>query len=460
MSHNTGIQAGGFLLVVAGFFIAMLDSTIVNVTLPLIGKDLDLSVGGLQWVVNAYTLFLAVLLPTMGPLCDRWGANRVYGVGLALFGLASTGCALAPNFALLLSARVMQGLAGACLIPSSLVLVSNLYHDRPARAKAIGGWGAAGGVAAATGPVLGGLMSVSFGWRAVFWVNVPLCFLLCMCLLPLTHSEIHIRANCAVNTTAVSPRFDWLGQILCVAAMGGASYAIIRIGTSGFDLIVFNATMVAFVSGVGFVMQERRVASPVVDMRLFASSTFRTSCFVGFMLNFALFGELFIVSLYLQQNLGLVASVAAGIIFPQMCSAIIAAPLGGRAVAKWGTNPVMLSGLVIGACGFVAMNAFTHIDALPLLGMVSFVASFGMAFAMPAASAAAVEAVPVNKRGLASGAINTARQFGTVVGTAVLGSLFAALPQDYGIHAGLLCAAAAFSVGAFFVLRRVPSSTK
>lgn len=309
-------KLGFFVLVVAGFFVAMLDTTIVNVALPSVGRDLGLSVGALQWVVNAYTLVLASLLLASGSLSDRWGAHRVYGLGLVVFAVASALCALAPGLGVVLGGRALQGAAAACLVSSSLVLVAHLGEDPPARARAIGGWGAVGGVAAALGPVLGGTLGQMYSWRAVFWVNVPLCVLTVVALR-------RARRSLAVPGSRTS-RFDIGGQVLSLTMLTSATLSLITLGSRGVDWRVAAMAALAVIAGCLFVLVELHHRSPLVDVRLFSSAPFSATCAVGFALKFSFFGQLFILSLYLQGTLGL--GVAAGVYVAAALLVLVTSP--------------------------------------------------------------------------------------------------------------------------------------
>ena len=430
-----------------GFFIVMLDTTIVNVALAEIGTALNTMVASLQWVVDAYTLVFAAFLLTAGAACDRLGARAVYAAGLLVFAVLSAVCALAPTGEFLVAARALQGLGAAAIVPGSLALISIVYNAPKERARAIGLWGGAGGVAAAIGPVLGGALVSAIGWRAVFWVNLPV-----------------IAIGYALTLRAIPPikgsydrRIDIPGQILSVFALIAITYAIITGGEHGWSAWQFAAFVAGAIFLAVFIYSERRHPDPMLPMVLFRSVRFSVAAVVGFALNVSFFGQLFVLSLFFQRYFGYEPWLAGLALAPQACSAVIAAPLGGRATARWGAFPTMLTGLTIGIVGFGSLVVLTAKTPFILVAVLTFAAGFGMAFAMPAATTAAVSAVPPEHVGIAGGVINAARQAGSVVGVAVLGAFVVSEAFLPGFHKAVAIAAVVFAVAALLVAAIVTS---
>lgn len=421
-----------FIILVVGFFVVMLDSTVVNVALVSIGKDIQASDSGLQWIINSYNLSLASTLLVWGALCDRIGAHRVYSAGLVIFALASMACALADKTVTLLIARIFQGLGGACLIPASLALISKVATNFKERAQFIGWWGASGGLAAAAGPLLGGLLTSQFSWRAIFYLNP---FLIVMVLSCLCMGRTSIKQRVEIK----EHRFDWLGSVFMTLIMIAFSYAAIQ-GSTQYTLEGVLSIISGVVMVVLLVMHEQRSLQPLLPLSLLRQARFITANMVGFCLNFSFFGELFVLSLYLQRHLGLSIAYAGWALFPQTCSAIIAAPLGGKYAGRWGNLRVIQIGLCVGGIGFALLNLIDWNIPFILIAAFSFLASFGMAFAMPAATNQAVSCASDAEQGVAAGVINMTRQFGSVMGVSVIGSLFAL----GNIHAALLAAALMF----------------
>lgn len=438
---GVGHRRGALVAVLLGFFVVMLDTTIVNVALADMGAELSAPLASLQWVVDAYTLVFAALLLTAGAACDRLGARRVYVTGLVIFGVLSAVCALAPTDGVLIAARTIQGIGAAAIVPGSLALLSGMYDDGDARARAIGLWGGAGGTAAAIGPVLGGLLVSWIGWRAVFWVNLPVIALTCW---------LALRSP-AVPSTRHGRGLDLLGQVLSVVGLAAITYGLIAAGQKHWSGVPLASVICGVLVLVGFVIAEHHASEPMVPMALFGDARFSAAALVGLALNISFFGQLFVLSLYFQQHLGYPAWLAGLALAPQACSAVIASPLGGRSTAALGAFPSMLIGLLVGAFGFGSLVAVTDHTPYPLVAVLTFTGSFGMAFAMPAATSAAVAAAPASFTGLAGGVINAARQTGSVIGVAVLGAMIATDSFLDGFHAAVATASAVFVVASGIV---------
>ena len=431
-------QRGALIAVLLGFFIVMLDATIVNVALADIGTDLDAPVASLQWVVDSYTLVFAAFLLTSGAACDRLGARDVYLLGLLLFGVLSVVCALAPTGGTLVAARAAQGAGASAVVPGSLALLAVIYTEPDARSRAIGLWGGAGGIAAAVGPVLGGVLVSWIGWRAVFWVNIPIIAVACRLTLR------SLPAPAARHGRAIDP----LGQLLSVLGLAALTYGMIAGGESGLS----NSSAAAICCGAavlaGLVVVEHHVDDPMLPMPLFREARFTVSALVGLALNISFFGQLFVLSLFFQRYLGYAPWLAGLALAPQACSAVIASPLGGRSTARIGAPATMLIGLLTGAAGFGSLVGVTEGTPYPMTALLTFAGGFGMAFAMPAATSAAVASAPPAYTGLAGGVINAARQTGSVIGVAALGAMIATRTFLAGFHLAVGTAAAVFLAAA------------
>ena len=431
-------QRGALIAVLLGFFIVMLDATVVNVALADIGTDLDAPVASLQWVVDSYTLVFAAFLLTSGAACDRLGARAVYLFGLLLFGVLSVVCALAPTGGTLVAARAAQGAGASAVVPGSLALLAVIYTEPDARSRAIGLWGGAGGIAAAVGPVLGGVLVSWIGWRAVFWVNIPIIAVACRLTLR------SLPAPAARHGRAIDP----LGQLLSVLGLAALTYGMIAGGESGLS----NSSAAAICCGAavlaGLVVVEHHVDDPMLPMPLFREARFTVSALVGLALNISFFGQLFVLSLFFQRYLGYAPWLAGLALAPQACSAVIASPLGGRSTARIGAPATMLIGLLTGAAGFGSLVGVTEGTPYPMTALLTFAGGFGMAFAMPAATSAAVASAPPAYTGLAGGVINAARQTGSVIGVAALGAMIATRTFLAGFHLAVGTAAAVFLAAA------------
>jgi MFS transporter, DHA2 family, methylenomycin A resistance protein len=434
------VVSPALVAVCLGYFMVILDTTIVNVALPALRADLHAGLTGLQWVVDGYLLMLAALLLSGGALADRLGARRVFQQGLALFVLASVACGLAPNIATLVAARVAQGVGAAMAVPASLALLRAAFPDPAIRARAFGVWGGIAGVAAAAGPILGGLLVSAVSWRLVFLVNVP----------------IGLAAMLMTARFVPAPRprprhLDPVAQLLGVLALAGLTLALIEGGHPGETPVTVIGAAVFVIGTATFLVVERRAEDPMLPLELFGNATFAGGNVVGLLINFGFYGELFVINLYFQQVLGYSALLAGVALLPQMGVVAAGSAASGRFSARVGsTRPTMLIGLVVGGAGlFGLMVAGAH-TSYPLLVVPLVAAGFGMSFTMPAVTSAVVDTAPAERAGLASGAINAARQVGGVIGVALLGALVGAGGAGFvpGLRIAMAVAGAAFLVGA------------
>jgi DHA2 family methylenomycin A resistance protein-like MFS transporter len=433
------------LAICLGYFLVILDSTIVNAALPALHRDLRADLAALQWVVDGYLVAFATGLLGGGALGDRLGARRVFLLGLGVFTLSSAACGLAPNAPVLVAARVAQGLGAALAVPTSLSLLRAEYPERGARARAVGVWGAVAGIAAGAGPIVGGLLVGEASWRLVFMVNVPLGLL----------AIVLTRRQVPTPEPRQGQGFDVTGQLTGALALTGLAYALIE-GGHGLSSPVCLAGGLAVLSAAGFVLAQRRAtargSTPMLEMRLLRAGTFSGAALVGLLINLGFFGELFALNLYLQQARHDSPLRAGLVLLPQMGVVALGSWLSGRHTSRaGGPRPTMLIGLGVGAAGLFGLAALlwagTPGEVTLLVPLVA--AGFGMSFTMPAATTAAVDAAPRDRAGLAAGVLNTARQTGSLIGVAVLG----ALPGGPGT--ALLAAGAAFGLAAVITVTAV-----
>jgi DHA2 family methylenomycin A resistance protein-like MFS transporter len=423
---------------------------VVNVALPSIGRDLHASVSDLQWVVDAYTLSFAGLLLTAGALAERVGGRRVFRAGLVLFALASAACGVAPSFGVLVTARLVQGVGAALLVPSSLVLLQAAYQSRQERSKAFGIWGSIAGIGAATGPIIGGLLVTSWSWRGVFFINLPFAVVAL------------VLAGGHVDETLLRHRgVDASGQTAAVVGLGLLTAALVEAGRLGWaSPAVLIGFALALVSGFVFVGIEKHVGDPMLPLGLFADSSFGSGSAVGLLINLGFYGQLFVMSLYFQDVRGYSAIGTGVALLPEAALLIVASTLSGRIMARRGPRTPMLVGLLIGGSGLLGI-AFTNAhSAYGQLVVPLAAAGFGMALTMPAATASVMEAAPPDRGGIASGVVNSARQAGGVLGVAVLGTLVSERATFMsGLHIGLVIAAGAFFIGAVLTVVGIERQT-
>lgn len=447
MFRSRPIRRPGAALVAVllGFFVVMLDTTIINVALPMIGADLDVPVTSLQWVVNAYALSLAAFQLGAGSACDRLGARTVYVTGLLVFALFSVICALAPNDVVLVAARGAQGLGAAAVVPGSLALLARLHDDDGARSRVIGLWGGAGGFAAAIGPSLGGGLVSLLGWRVAFWMNLPVVAVAVWLVVTAVPGVLPWERDRSTG------RVDVVGPILSAAGLGCLAHGAVTLGLRDWSPGSLMVPGIGCLAVFLFVAAERRASAPMLPPDVLASADFGVPVLAGLCLNAGFFGQLFVLSLFLQQHLGLSAWAAGLVLTPQACSAIVASPLGGRAAARFGATPTMLAGLLLGASGFVALAVVGPTAPYPVVGLVGVVGGFGTALAVPAATLAAMAAMPPARRGLAGAVSNSARQVGSLVGVAVLGAVMVRTAFVPGFRMALVGAACVFQAAVLTV---------
>jgi DHA2 family methylenomycin A resistance protein-like MFS transporter len=426
-------------LICTGYFMVILDATVTNVALPAIGRGLHGSVTGLQWVVDAYTLSFAAFLLTGGALAERCGGRRLFTAGLALFGAASAACGLAPALGVLVAARLAQGVGAAVLVPSSLLLLQAAFADPKQRARALGLWGAIAGIAAASGPILGGVLVTAWSWRGAFLLNLPFAagaLLAVPRLAPVTQPRL--RA------------VDLGGQVLAVAALGTLTAALVEAGRLGWaSPAVLGGCAVSAAAWAAFAAVEHRGGDPMLPLGLFARRGFRTGTVVGMLINLGFYGQLFVMSLYFQYVRGYSALGTGLALLPEAALLMVASAASGRLIARTGPRFPMLAGLLTGGAGLIGLVAAgTHTPYLVLV-LPMIAAGSGMALTMPAATSAVMESAPADRGGIASGVINAARQAGGVLGVAILGSLVS-VPAGFtgGLRAGLVIAGGAFLAGA------------
>jgi MFS transporter, DHA2 family, methylenomycin A resistance protein len=421
-----------------GYVMVIVDATAVNVALPDLQRDLATSVTGLQWVVDAYVLAFAALLLTGGALGDRLGGRRVLYAGLGLFTVASLGCGLAPSTPALVTARAVQGVGAALTVPASLSLIRAAYPDRAARARAVGVWGAVAGIGAASGPIVAGLLIAASGWRAVFFINVPIGLL-----------AAELCARYVPSPAGHRRGLDLAGQALAFASLAALTLALIDLGAPAAPTAVVVAGFVSFAAATaGFVAVERRSRSPMVPLELFSSSAFSGGSAVGLLINLGFYGQLFVINLYFQQVRGASALGAGLAILPEAGLLTVASVVAGRLAARAGPRLPMLTGLLLGAAGLAGLALAGRDTSYALLVPPMVAAGFGMAMTMPAATTAVIEAAPGDRSGIASGVVNAARQAGGVVGVALLGTLVAGTGFVGRLHVALAVAAGAFVLAA------------
>lgn len=403
------------LICCMSLLIVSLDNTVLNVALPSMQRDLEASTSGLQWTIDAYTLVLASLLMLAGSTADRIGRKRVFMAGLVVFSVGSLLCSLAPNLDLLIAARMVQAVGGSMLNPVAMSIITNTFTDPRERARAIGVWGAVVGISMAAGPLVGGLLVESVGWRSIFWLNLPVGLAALLLTLRYVPESRAPKAR----------RPDPVGQLLVIALFGSLTYAIIEAPNAGFGSIAPYA-VIAFVALVGLVGYEPRRPEPLIDLRFFRSAPFSGATVIAISAFAALGGFLFLSTLYLQNVRGLDALHAGLWMLPMAAPTFLCAPLSGRLVGTRGPRlPLLIAGVAMTTSGvlFAAFDAETSNTTL-FLGYVLFGVGFG--FVNAPITNTAVSGMPRAQAGVAAAVASTSRQLGQTLGVAVVGAVLAA----------------------------------
>lgn len=402
-------------------FLVGLDTTIVTVGLPEIGRGLGVAEDRLAWIVDAYTVVFASLLISSGALADRFGRRRVFQLGLTIFGVTSLLCAAAPTAGVLVAARAAQGVGASMLAPVALAIVVNTMRDARERAIAIGFWGSVFGLSLAAGPVTGGALIALFDWRAVFWINVPVvavALILVAALVPESRGD-RVR------------RLDLAGQVLLVALLGVGVAILIegpRVGWGSPWVVGGYAALAALT--ITFATVEARRRSPLIDPGLFRSLRFTGAVLGAVAVFIALSVTLLTSTVFLQGALGWTPLAAGAATLPLAVSTIFGPPLSGALVSKFGTGPsLLLAGTALVAGGALSIAAMTAAH-IPLLLSAFCVTGIGVGFANAPITHTAVEGLPRERAGVAGGIASTARQVGTAIGIALAGGLTAGTTPD------------------------------
>jgi MFS transporter, DHA2 family, methylenomycin A resistance protein len=397
-----------------GFLMITLDTTAVNVALGPIVGDLGGSLAAAQWIVSGYTLVFATFLLSGGAWADRIGSRTAFLIGLGVFGVASGACAAAPSMGALIAARAAQGLGAALLMPCSLALIIHTFPAGPERRAALAAWGGISGIGLSIGPVLGGALVDTVGWRFIFLINLPLAVL----------AGLAVFAYVTETTRHRHP-FDIPGQVLVVLALGCLSGGFIVAGELGWGSPGTIGLLIAgVVAALALARVERLVPLPMIPPELFRRRKFRNIVIVAGIYNFGFYGTLFCLALYLHERLGL-SPFDTGLALLPLNIVIGAIALGGARLIAWlGEWRAVIVGLAFGAGGAALMAISGNAGVAGTI--VLSVPFAGIALTMQAMTAIAMEDVPRPRIGLASGVQNAARQAGGALGVALLGTLLAA----------------------------------
>ena len=425
-------QKGAALaLAMLGFAVVALDAQITNVALPSIHRSLGGGLAGLQWIVTGYTLMFSALLLFGGSMADRVGSKTAYRNGMVLFVAASAACGLAPSLRFLVVARIVQGTGAALVTPTSLALIREAFEDSRERARAIAFWAMGGSVAAAAGPVLGGLLT-QVGWRLIFFVNLP----------------VGLAAIVLLARAARSPRravrFDWTGQVSAVLALGALTYALIEGGSVGFGSgRIIAAFLISATSSAVFLVAEHRGQHPMVPLSLFRSRPVAITLAVALITMAGFYGTVFLQSLYFQQQRGY-SALATGLLFLPMTGLVaLTNPLVSKVAQRFGRILPIIAGQAGMACGLLLLALLPLHAPVLAVAAVMILVGVGGAFTVPPIASLILDSVPGQLGGTASGVLNTFRQMGGSLGVAVFGAVVSA---SAAFEAGLRVSYAATAV--------------
>jgi EmrB/QacA subfamily drug resistance transporter len=397
-------------------FMIMLDNTVVNVALPAIKADLRMSTAELEWTVAAYALTFASLLLTGGKLGDLLGRRLIFTIGLAVFTLSSLACGLSSSAPELISARAVQGVGAALMMPATLSIISATFAARE-RGMAIGIWAGVSAMALAIGPLLGGIITEHISWNWIFYVNVPIGVAGVIAALTVVPES---------KDTSHEQRLDLPGLLTSGIGLLALVYALIEGHEYGWTSArIVGLFLVAAVALVGFVLLERHQRLPMLDLSLFRNGTFLGANIVAILVTLAMFGIFVFFPIYMQTFRGWSPIQAGAALLPWTLMVVVFAPIAGKLSDRVGSRWLMAGGMtVVAACCLLLStvtlhSTFWHMLPAFLLG------GLGMSFVMTPMSAAAMGAAPVAKAGVASGVLNTFRQVGVALGIAITGAIVA-----------------------------------
>ncbi|WP_020667824.1 MFS transporter [Amycolatopsis nigrescens] len=427
-----------FLGVLIGVFVIVLDTTIVNVAVPHIQQDLKGTLTEAQWVVNGYNLLFAALLLSAGAAADRLGGRKVYAIGLVVFALSSLLCGLAGSLPLLIAARALQGIGGAMMLPTALSLAGSLFPEPAARGRAFGQWAAVAGAATVLGPLVGGLLADSLSWRAIFFINLPIAAV-----------ALWLLVRNTPETATHRHRFDIGGQVLGIVMLAALALALTEAGRRGWSSpVVLGSLVVGVLCVVGTATVERRVAAPMIPPALVRTRQFSAASTVGLILSVGIYGQMFVLSLYMQGQRGYSAWLTGLALLP-FAAVTVAGPLvAGKFIGRNKIRGTLLLGQLAGAAASIVLALSTQQTPYWTIAIGLVLLGVCQSASQPGVAAAALVDAPKQHLGIASGVMTSARQVGSVLGVALLGGLVSRQEGfESGMHIALLIVAALYVVG-------------
>jgi EmrB/QacA subfamily drug resistance transporter len=402
-------------------FMVVLDNLVVSTALPVIRVDLGASIEELEWTVNAYTLTFAVFLLTGAALGDRFGRRRMFASGIGLFTLASAAAALAPSMEALIAARAVQGLGGALVMPLTLTILSDAFPAER-RGVALGIWGAIGGIAVASGPLVGGAVIEGISWQWIFWLNVPVGLLLA----PLAFARLR-------ETFGPDKALDLPGLALASGGLLGVVWGLVNGNSDGWGSPSIVGSIAAGIALLAaFVAWELRAKQPMLPMRFFRNRSFSAANAASLAMSFGMFGSIFLLTQFFQTAQGYSPLEAGLRVLPWTAMPMVVAPIAGALSDRIGSRPILAVGLTLQAIGlgWIAAVSTATVGYSSLVGPF-IVSGIGMGMFFAPMANVILGSVRQSEEGKASGANNAVREVGGVFGVAVLASVF----SRYGSYA-------------------------
>ena len=403
-----------------GLFMIMLDNTVVNVALPSIQRDLGADLSELEWIVTGYALTFASLMLVGGKVADAYGRRLVFIVGIVVFTFASLMCGLASSSEMLIGSRILQGAGAALMNPATLSIIAATFPPRE-RGTAIGIWAGTSALALAIGPLVGGLITEHIDWSWIFFVNVPvgvLAIAASLFFIDESRDETH-------------ERLDLPGLITSALGLFALTYGLIEANTYGWTSArIVGAFVLAVVSFVAFIALEKRQRAPMLPLELFRNRTYTGANLVMLLVALAMFGVFFFVSLYMQNILGYSAVQTGAAFLPLTVLIVLVAPIAGKASDRFGSRGLITAGMTLLAVQLLLFSQLGPDASFWNLLPAFLIGGVGMALTMTPSAAAATRSVPVDKAGVGSAVLNSARQVGGTMGVAIMGAIVAAEVGD------------------------------
>jgi EmrB/QacA subfamily drug resistance transporter len=393
-----------------------MDVTVMNVALPTIQKELHARLAGLQWILDAYTLVVASFLMLAGSVSDRFGRRRVFQIGLGVFTVGSLLCSGASTIEQLIGFRALQGFGASMLNPVALSLIANAFPEAKARARAVGIWGAVAGVSLGVGPLIGGALTETIGWRSIFWINVPIGIAAALLTARFVPESKALRARA----------FDPVGQALVLTGLATLTFAVIEGPHQGWGSgLILGLFVIAALALFAFVLYEPRRLDPLLDLRFFESVPFSSATVLALSAFSCFSGFLFLNALYLEQVRGFSAFHTGLFTLPLAIAMIVCAPWSGRLVGSFGTRPSLVAAGIAFLVSTLMLTGLTQQTSPSWLLAAYALFGVGLGMVNPAITDSAVAGMPLSQAGVAAAIASTSRQVGAAIGVAVSGTVVA-----------------------------------